>query len=180
MDRKRIRLRYYDYRRTGVYFVTICTHHRQHTLGAIRHGSMQTSRLGDLVASCWKVIPKHAPNVLLDQFVVMPNHIHGLLVIDAPGIHSEARRKKGELRGGSLGAVIGGFKASVTRIGRCFGTVGVDPVWQRGFWEHIVRSPEAFDRIRRYITENPSRWQCDAENRDRRDTDPFDVWIVDQ
>ena len=180
MKRKRIRLRYFDYRRTGIYFVTVCTHGRKSTLGTIRDGETQLSRLGRLAASRWESIPKHAPNADLDHFVVMPNHVHGLIGIDTPGIHSESKRESGELRGGSLGAVVGGFKASVTRIGRADGIVSMEPVWQRGFWEHIVRGPEALERIRCYIVENPSRWYCDAENRERRGDDPFDAWIDEQ
>ena len=180
MKRKRIRLRYFDYRRTGIYFVTVCTHRRQPTLGKISDGKIQLSNLGELVEHRWSSIPNHAPNVDLDHFVVMPNHVHGLIGVDAPGVHSESKRRPGELRGGSVGAIVGGFKASVTRIGRIEGTVGADSVWQRGFWEHIVRGPEALERIRRYIAENPSRWHCDAENRNRRGEDPFDEWIASQ
>jgi REP element-mobilizing transposase RayT len=180
MKRKRIRLRYYDYRGTGIYFVTICTRGRRSTLGTILEDKMQLSRLGRLVASRWVSIPKHALNVDLDQFVVMPNHIHGLIGVDSSAIPSESKRRPGELRGDSLGAIVGGFKASVTRIGRAEGIVGTEPMWQRGFWEHIVRGPEALQRIRRYIAENPSRWYCDAENRYRRGDDPFDVWISEQ
>ena len=180
MKRKRIRLRFYDYRRTGIYFVTICTHGHKSTFGTIRDGEIQLSRLGRLAASRWESIPEHAVNADLDQFVVMPNHVHGLLGIDAPGMHSGSKRRKGELRAGSLGAVVGGFKASVTRIGRSDGVVGEEPIWQRGFWEHIVRSPEALERIRRYIVENPSLWYCDAENCERRIDDPFDAWVIEQ
>ena len=180
MKRQRIRLRCFDYRQTAVYFVTICTERRKTTLGSIQGGSMQLSSLGHLAASLWKSIPEHAPNASLDLFVVMPNHIHGLLCLESTGIPSESQRRPGELRRGSLGSVVGGFKASVTRIGRARGIVGPDSLWQRGFWEHIVRHRTALERIRRYIAENPSRWYCDAENRDRRGTDPFDAWIVEQ
>lgn len=180
MNRKRIRLRYYDYRQTGVYFVTICTDRQRPTFGSIRDGDISLSPLGKLVVTRWVAIPVHARAVSLDLFVVMPNHIHGLLVVDGPGIHNESKRRPGELRGGSLGAVVGGFKASVTRLGRDQRIVGTEPVWQRGFWEHIVRDPEGLARIRRYIAENPSRWHCDPEYRHRSETDPFHRWIHDQ
>ena len=180
MKRKRIRLRYYDYRRTGVYFVTICTHGRRSTLGTNRRGEMKLSPLGDLTEMRWRSIPDHSPNVSLDLFIVMPNHVHGLVAIQSESELSESRRSPGELRPRSLGAVVGGFKASVTRIGREDRIVGSEPVWQRGFWEHIVRGPEALERIRTYIIENPTRWHCDAENRDRSEKDPFDAWIAEQ
>jgi len=165
--RKRIRLRYFDYRRTGLYFVTICTNDRRSTLGTIRDGKVDLSPLGTLADTFWKSIPEHSPYVELNLHVIMPNHVHGLVAIDAKTEPSESKRKPGELRPGSLGVVIGGFKAAVTRAARADGIIGGDPVWQRGFWEHIVRGPEALERTQRYIVENPLRWPCDSQNRDR-------------
>jgi len=178
--RKRIRLQYYDYRRTGLYFVTICTHDRRSSLGMIRDGGISLSSLGKLADACWKSIPTHSPHVELGLHVVMPNHVHGLVAIHAETEPSESKRKPSELRPGSLGAIIGPFKAAVTRAARADGIIGGDPVWQRGFWEHIVRGPEALERIQRYIVENPSRWPYDSQNRDRRGEDPFDAWITEQ
>lgn len=180
MKRKQIRLRYFDYRRTGVYFVTICTHDRRPSLGAIRDGDVQLSPLGRVAKTCWETIPNHSPNVELDRFVVMPNHIHGLIALDSISDPSDSARIAGELRPGSLGAVVGSLKSSVTRIARSEGIVGDAPVWQRSFWEHIVRGPQALERIRSYIVANPSRWYCDRENRDRSEDDPFDIWIAEQ
>ncbi len=102
------------------------------------------------------------------------------MIIDNPSIPSEARRTPGELRANSLGTIVGTFKAAVTRMARVQGIVSRDPIWQRGFWEHIVRGPKALDKIRRYIIENPVRWPYDSENRDRCGQDPFDAWISDQ
>ena len=178
--RKRIRLRYYDYRRTGLYFVTICTHERRSTMGRVRDGKVYLSPLGKLTESCWRSIPRHSPHIELDLYVVMPNHIHALIAVDSNTDPSESKRKTGELRAGSLGAIVGPCKAAVTRAARAEGIVDSDPVWQRGFWEHIVRGPEALSRIRQYIVENPGRWPYDSENRDRRGEDSFDAWIAEQ
>jgi len=178
--RKRIRLRYYDYRRTGLYFVTICTHERCSTLGMICDGRVNLSPLGKLTETFWKSIPEHSPHVDLNLHVVMPNHFHALVAIDSKADPSESKRRPGELRSGSLGAIVGSFKAAVTRTGRSEGIVGKDPVWQRGFWEHIVRGPQSLERIQRYIVENPARWPCDRENLNRGGEDPFDAWIVEQ
>ena len=178
--RKRIRLRYYDYRRTGLYFVTFCTHDRRCTLGTIRDGRVILSPLGKLTETCWRSIPVHSPHVELDVHVVMPNHVHAVMFIESQASPSESKRKSGELRAGSLGAVVGPFKAAVTRTARVEGVVGSDPVWQRGFWEHIVRGPEALSRIRKYIVANPRRWLYDRENCDRRGEDSFDTWIAAQ
>jgi REP element-mobilizing transposase RayT len=178
--RKRIRLPYFDYRRTGLYFVTICTHNRRRTFGMVHDGKVDLSPLGKLTESCWRDIPKHSHHVELNLHVVMPNHVHALIAIDSNSDPSESKRKPGELRANSLGAVVGPFKAAVTRAARAKGIVGRDPVWQRGFWEHIVRGQEALTRIQRYIVENPARWLYDSENRDRRGEDSFDVWIAEQ
>ena len=178
--RKSPRLQYFDYRQTAVYFVTTCTRDKRSTLGSIHSGVLTPTPLGRLVEKYWSAIPEHSNRVELDLFVVMPNHVHGLVVIDNPSIPSEARRLPGGLRSHSLGTVVGTFKAAVTRMGRVQGIVNHDPVWQRGFWEHIVRGPKALDRIRRYIIENPGRWQYDCENQDRCGEDPFDAWIDDQ
>ena len=178
--RKQIRLRYFDYRQTGLYFVTICTHDRRSTLGMIRGGAVKLSPLGRLTITCWESIPEHSHGVELGLSVVMPNHLHGLIAVDSQSDPSEARRKPGELRSRSLGAIVGQFKAAVTRIGRAEGFVGSDTVWQRGFWEHIVRGQRAYERIQRYIVENPARWRYDRENRRRTADDPFDTWITEQ
>ena len=178
--RKRIRLPYFDYRRTGLYFVTICTHRKRSTLGVAHEGSVDLSPLGRLTEACWEAVPEHSHHVELDLYVVMPNHIHALVAIDAESDPSESKLKPGELRAGSLGAIIGSFKAAVTRAARAEGIASGDPVWQRGFWEHIVRGPKALTRIQKYIVENPGRWPYDSENRDRRGDDPFDDWIVEQ
>ena len=178
--RKSIRLRYFDYRQTAVYFVTICTRDKLSTMGSIRASVLTASRLGKLAETCWSAIPEHSTGVELDLFTVMPNHVHGLVIIDNPSPPSEDRRTPGELRTNSLGSIVGTFKAAVTRMARAQGIVGRDPIWQRGFWEHIVRGPKALDKIRRYIIENPARWQYDSENRDRCGEDQFDAWISDQ
>ena len=178
--RKPIRLTYYDYRRTGVYFVTICTHNKRLTLGDLKNGVFIPSPVGSLAEECWSLIPEHSTGVELDQFVLMPNHIHGLVAIESASDPSARRRQPGELRARSLGSVIGSFKAAVTREGRLTGVVGNEPVWQRGFWEHIVRDARALGRIRLYIADNPSRWRFDRENRDRSARDPFDDWITEQ
>ncbi len=160
-ERKSIRLRYFDYRRTGLYFVTTCTHNRRPTLGTIHGGEVILSPLGRLTRTCWESIPEHTTGVELGLFVVMPNHVHGLIAIKSESVPSESRRLPGELRAGSLGATVGPFKAAVARIGRVREIVGGDPVWQRGFWEHIVRGQRAHERIQRYIVENPARWSYD-------------------
>ncbi|MGE5567426.1 MAG: transposase [Rhodospirillales bacterium] len=116
-------------------------------MGEIVEGEMRLSAEGELVVACWNAIPKHYPHVVLDAFVVMPNHIHGVLLFTEGGRAGHAR---------PLHTVVGSFKAAVSkRAGRS--------IWQRSFWEHIIRNDDELNRIRAYIEDNPLRWPDDPE-----------------
>ncbi len=111
-------------------------------------------------------VPDHVAAVDLDAFVVMPNHLHGVVAIDA------------DRRPASLGTVIRGFKAAATRDARHVGLLPADtPLWQRGYWEHVVWSPSDLNRIREYVDTNPARWDLDRENAARTGRDDFDAWV---
>jgi REP element-mobilizing transposase RayT len=110
----------------------------------------------------------------------MPNHLHGILFLhgDTSDRFEHRARRFGDCPGGSLGSVVGAFKAAVTRLGREQGLVaGGTPLWQRGYWEHVVRSPSDLDRIREYVETNPARWDLDRENAARTGRDDFDAWV---
>lgn len=142
--RRSIRLQGYDYTQGGAYFVTIVTHNRA--------GLFDDIVLRRVVESHWRNIPRHFPNVVLDEWIVMPNHLHGIIVItdDAPS--------------DSLGAIIGNFKSvTARRINAIRKTLGA-PVWQRNYWERIVRNENGLNRIREYIINNPANWNTDEEN----------------
>lgn len=178
--RQSIRLPAYDYRTAGVYFVTICTHQRHRLFGPVIDGRMRPNRYGRIAAACWHVIPDHFPNVTMDAFVVMPNHVHGIIVIGDAGDVAMAtvggrhasplRHRSTELppphrpngpSPGLLGAIVGAYKSAVTRrINRLRGTPGT-PVWQRNYYERIVRTRWAWDTVRQYIAANPVRWHRD-------------------
>jgi putative transposase len=146
--RHRLRLAGFDYSETGAYFVTICARNRQRLFGEIVEGQIRCSRSGSIVASCWDAIPRHFGHVALDAFVVMPNHVHGvLLFLEAVGA--------GHAR--PLQVVVGSFKSAASRL------IGAS-VWQRNYWEHIIRSDGELDSIRSYIEDNPLRWLTDPEN----------------
>jgi REP element-mobilizing transposase RayT len=148
-----MRLPTFDYRASGPYFVTICTHTRACLFGSVMDGSMRLNRLGDIVRACWAELPAHNRGLHLDEFVVMPNHVHGLVLLnqDDGAMHA-------------LPQVINGFKtAAARRINEVRGTVGA-PVWQRSYYERIVRNERALERIRRYVVSNPAMWETDDEN----------------
>ena len=146
-QRKSPRLAGYDYASEGVYFVTICTHQRQHLFGDVRDDTMILSKLGNLVQEIWLSIPSHKSNVILDDFVVMPNHFHGLIVLDTDAP--------------LLGTIIAHFKSAVTRTARQKNPL-IDTIWQTRYHDHIVRNEEKLNFIRQYIQYNPAKWAEDT------------------
>lgn len=154
------RLRYYNYSREGIYFVTICTRDRQCLFGEISEVTMKLSEMGKIAEKCWNDIPKHFPHMVLDDYIVMPNHIHGIIIINQS-------LKKGEcysplqLRGTSktIGSAIRGFKIGVTQWARKNTTL--NDVWQRNYYEHVVRNDLSFYQIKEYILHNPEKWSQD-------------------
>jgi len=178
-DRKNLRLREYDYSRNGFYFVTICTKGMCDFFGAVRNGVMGLNELGCAVARFWNQIPVHFPDVVLDEWVVMPNHVHGVLFINKPDVLEGARHEKtgvgarhgaslhvnrfGSLNPQSLSCIINHFKGAVTRnIHKNY-----DPhfSWQPRYYDHIVRNENSLNCIRSYIQNNPMNWKSDIENR---------------
>ena len=192
--RRSIRLKGYDYTRPGAYFVTICAHNRECLFGEVVDGEMVLNEYGEIVREEWFRTAQVRPYVELfeDEFVVMPNHIHGIVWIvddvdDTVGAQrrcaSTTKPKPGgvppnNVAPGSLGAIIRSFKSAVTkRINALRGTTGA-PVWQRNYYEHIIRDDRALNAIRRYIAENPLRWHLDRYNPHHQGPDPLDrdIW----
>ncbi len=190
--RRSIRLRGYDYTQSGAYFVTIVTQDRELLFGDVVDGEMVLSAYGRVAVTMWQCIPRHFSQVELDEWVVMPNHIHGIIVIvDVTRATGDAfpAKRSGELGAahgeiaiaslvpdgeciaptggppsGSLGAVVGNFKSVVTRrVNRMRKTSGVR-VWQRNYYERIIRNERELNTIRRYIHDNPAHWCNDTEN----------------
>ena len=153
--RRSIRLKGYDYSQVGAYYVTIVAAHRECLFGEIENGEMCLNDLGNIVREEWLQTAQVRPNVELDEFVVMPNHFHGILAIagDDRAPHP-----------GSLGAIMSQFKSIVTkRVNEMRDTPGA-PVWQRNYYEHIMRDDGDLNRIREYIINNPANWDADDEN----------------
>ena len=144
--RRSVRLKGWNYR-GATFFITICAHKKQCVFGCMKGDAVILSPLGKIVEREWLQSETLRPEVAFDEFTIMPNHMHALLYIPAiPGEASRWRR--------SLASLVAGFKGAVTRVAR-------DVVWQRGYHEHVVRDERQLEIIRRYIRENPMRWESD-------------------
>lgn len=156
--RRSIRLREFDYRAANAYFVTLCVARREHLLGAVTHGEMRLSDAGVIVTECWQELPAHFQNVTLDLFVAMPDHVHGLVVINTDPVSLEMRVDQPHCASRSLGAIVGSFKSAGTkRINRLNDTPGA-VLWQRNYYETVIRDEHHLASVRKYIRENPARW----------------------
>jgi len=169
--RRSMRLRGYDYSQAGAYFVTICTDNRELFF--------DDDILRQIAEECWLAIPEFNPGVELDEWVVMPNHLHGVLVLQdvgtfdktsAEGVFSNAPTRDKSNRfsvmspqRGSLGLVIRKFKSAVT--GKCRAINRFDFAWQSNYYDHIVRNERELNAIRQYIANNPAKWNLDRDNR---------------
>lgn len=163
--RRSIRLRGFDYALDGAYFVTVCVAGRKRILGRIRNGTAILSEAGHLVVTAWERLPLHYPHVRLDAFVVMPNHVHGIVVLD--GVVGTGRAPiptsggVPDPRRHALPEIVRAFKAfSARAINLRRGTPGT-PVWQRNYYERILRDERALAAVQRYIRENPAKWGDD-------------------
>ena len=165
--RQSTRLPRFDYTRQGAYFVTLCTRNRACLFGDIVNGEMRLNDIGNLADGLWQEIPVHFPQVEIDAWIVMPNHVHGVIVIADPHVgatHASPLQRPSGPRKGSLGAIAGAYKAAVSKhLNRPGHPCGL-PIWQRNYYDHVIRDDAALDLIRQYITDNPARWDEDPEN----------------
>lgn len=197
--RRSIRLKDYDYSQAGAYFVTICTQEKACLFGEVVDDEMRLNEYGEYIVRWWDDIPRHFPAVDTDVFVVMPNHIHGLVVMTdepvgagLPRQESDAPPHAGHTTSGSatlgeatsplplrrplLGNVVAYFKyQSAKHINTSRGLPGA-AVWQRNYYEHIIRNEASLSHIRQYILDNPVRWVFDRENPGAVTPEPKDAW----
>jgi len=169
--RRSIRLKDYDYSQPGAYFVTICVKGRKLLFGEIIDGQMVINRYGEIVKYTWYDLPNHNDNILLDEFVIMPNHVHGIIIINNVGAGSVGAGSEPApttpTTNNSLTEIVRQFKTfSAYRINKIRQMTGV-PVWQRNYYEHIIRNENELNKIRKYIVNNPLKWHLDRENPDR-------------
>jgi len=164
-QRRSIRLKNYNYSQPGWYFVTICTYQNSMFFGDIEDGRMMFDEAGNITYKYWKNIPNHFLHVQLDDFIIMPNHIHGIIVINEVGAKNfsplhEIVNNKFQSPSKTIGSIIRGFKIGVTKWFR--NNTDIYKVWQRNYYEHIIRDEIDLNRIRKYIIENPLKWHDDT------------------
>jgi REP element-mobilizing transposase RayT len=156
-----MRLPEYDYSQCGVYFVTICTYRFSSLFGRIVNGNVQLNSLGRLVEEEWKRTAAVRPSVEVDLYVVMPNHVHGLLWILGNPADQVSSNNSETIIANTLGSIIAQFKSIVTKRSRSLAGAPSSPIWKRNYYDHIVRNERSLERIRNYILENPARWSED-------------------
>ncbi|MEX2431192.1 MAG: transposase [Dehalococcoidia bacterium] len=165
--RRSIRLRGYDYGSAGAYSITVVTQERACLFGDVVNGEMKPNHLGDIVQACWEDLPAHYPHAALDAFTLMPNHVHGIIVLSVGlGVLDGTRstREGRASRGHGVPEVLRAFKAfSARRINEARGMEGTS-VWQRNYYEHVIRDDAEVQATRQYIADNPLQWALDAEN----------------
>ena len=189
-NRKLNRLKEYDYSQNGWYFTTVCAKNREHFFGEIINGEMRLSTIGKMAKKCWQEIPAHFPDAKLDEFIIMPNHIHGIIIIENKTVgnkkfcsnieRNENVRNKNfcSLRlekswqtkwARSLSSIIRGFKIGVTKWYRGNELNNNNDYyaqfsWQKSFYDHIIHNEKSLFKIREYIINNPLKWEFDRNN----------------
>ena len=209
--RRSIRLQGYDYSQAGAYFITICTQNRECMFGEIVDGKMALNHAGNMIQTVWDEIPFHYAGIEIDEFIVMPNHIHGIITIvvvgatprGCPGVGQENGQAQGPAPTGgtgntgtlSLGDMVHRFKTMTTKryadgVKQSGWQSFPGKLWQRNYWEHIVRNEMELNRIREYIHTNPTQWESDQLNlleigtvgptmvREPVFNDPTEEWMV--
>jgi len=162
-----IRLPEHDYSSPGVYFITMCLQDRECLLGEIVSGAMRLSENGMIVDKYWQAIPDRFPGAQLDDYVIMPNHVHGIIIIGdnnntVGAIHELPLRMR--RRTMVLPRVIGYFKMNTAKQINQMRRMPGRAVWQRNYYEHVVRNGRALSKIREYIRRNHLNWSSDVEN----------------
>lgn len=182
-SRKKTRLKEYDYSQSGYYYITICVNDRTESLGKVVDGKVSLNKTGTIVGECWENIADNFDSVELDEYVIMPNHIHGIITIGRGLIYqtrnNHNHNKSNQITAGminhaptewmlmknhktALGKIIRYFKARATKI--IHGSNVNDFKWQRSFYDHIIREDISLNRIRKYIKDNPANWDSDENN----------------
>lgn len=175
--RQSIRLKEYDYAKAGAYFITICVYQRECLFGEISNGKMILNELGQVIKDEWFKSADIRTELLLDEFVVMPNHLHGIiqivenqdngathkLTLKIGATHRSPLRENGP-GSKTLGAFVGGFKSAATKRIRQIQNLPGQIIWQPNYYEHVIRNEDEWYKIREYIVHNPMQWETDREN----------------
>jgi REP element-mobilizing transposase RayT len=180
--RRSIRLKEYDYSNAGAYFVTMCTWQKECLFGDVMNGEMRLNELGGIVDKEWVQTAVVRSNVELDVYIVMPNHFHGIIILNDPvgatrrvahdmtiddmanNTRATHRVAPTTLQSGSIGAILGQFKSIAAKtINQTRNTLGM-PLWQRNYFERVIRNENELHAIRQYIINNPLQWDMDENN----------------
>jgi putative transposase len=154
--RRSIRWKGYDYSSCGVYFITICTHEREHLFGDIIDGQMHLNELGNIADRHWQKLAEHHPHIAIDELIIMPNHLHGIIFIQQSSFSTT-----------SIAEIIRGFKTfSAREINKVRRLRGV-PLWQRNYFDRVIRTETELANVRQYIINNPQNWQKDPNHQPR-------------
>ena len=171
-DRRSTRLPQYDYSQAGAYFITVCAYNRKCLFGEIKKETMVLNKYGEIIRNEWMRTAVIRKNIIIDEFVVMPNHLHGIIIINDVGAHcnvplqnkTRQTEKFGHSTKNSIPTIVKLFKSTTAKqINKTRNRPGID-VWQRNYYEHIIRNDTELNRIRKYITENSLKWDMDLEN----------------
>jgi REP-associated tyrosine transposase len=179
--RQSMRLKEFDYAQPGAYFVTIVSQDRACLFGEIDSGVMQLNSAGDQVQRCWSLLGQKFPAIAIDAFVIMPNHIHGIIIIKNATVGADLCvgppiPRTGAHAGAPLPRIDQWFKTMTTNayihgVKRLDWPAFHDRLWQRGYYEHVIRNETSLNQIRQYIIDNPARWEFDGENPDASSVD---------
>ena len=183
--RRSIRLKNYDYSQPGAYFVTVCTHNRDSLFGHIHENAMIMNEAGVMIDRWWRELPKKYPMVDTDDYMVMPNHFHGIVAIVGAALRGRPDGSDpniaGDRPGGqphrvapTLGDMIDWFKTMTTNdyirgVKQCQWRPFPGKLWQRNYYEHVIRNEHDLNAIREYVVNNPASWEKDNENPDRKE-----------
>ncbi len=173
--RKNIRLKGYDYSSAGYHFVTIVSYKRKNIFGEIINGEIELNPLGIIVEKTWQEIPHHFPYIEVDSYIVMPNHFHGIILKEvgaqhclrpstlcaSPLQHAETLRQN---KTQPMGVIVRSFKSAVTKSAHDLELFDGVKIWQRNYYEHIIRDEDDYQQIADYIAANPINWEFDLEN----------------
>jgi putative transposase len=163
--RRSIRIPQADYSHPGAYFITLCAFNKRCLFGTVENAAVRLNPIGEIARACWIEIPHHFPNVTSDTFVVMPNHMHGILVIKERARHAVPLRPPIESFRrpvhGSVPTIVRSYKSAVTRLVRKSLKNESFEVWQSNYFERVLRDGSEFSKATRYILENPMMWRLE-------------------
>ena len=157
-----LRLKGYDYSQSGAYFVTTVTHQRECLFGKIENGIMRLNDAGKIVRAVWEGLPKHYSHIELGAFIIMPNHTHGVIIINVGAGLRPAPTQPEKQHG--LSEIMRAFKSFSSRRIHETDEFSPERIWQRGFHDRIIRNEDEWSRIHLYIESNPINWQEDHDN----------------